>query len=147
LLSWSFDTKSQTPLQDPLASACGAKFSPDGRWVAYGSQASGQMETFVTRFPAFSGRQRIATGAGPISWRADGREILVMTSTGDLLAVPITVLRDQVSAGDPTVLMRRLDQLVWATLDHSRLLVLSRPDPEQGVAEIQLLTGWQEKLR
>jgi Tol biopolymer transport system component len=145
---WSFDTKSLTPLTDALASACGgAKFSPDGRWVAYGSQDSGTMVTFVTRFPTPGERKRIATGAGPISWRADGREILLMTSTSDLVAVPITLLGDQVSAGDPTVLMRRLDDLVWATPDHSRLVVLSRPDPEQGVAEIQLLTGWQEKLR
>ena len=52
------------------------------------------------------------------------------------------------ACGFRTVLLKRLNSLwVDAAPDHSRLLVLSRPDPEQGVAEIRLLTGWQEQLR
>jgi Tol biopolymer transport system component len=148
LMLWSFDTKALTPFLETPALECGAKFSPDGQWVTYGAQEdAGPMETFVARFPKATDRQRIATSAGPVSWRADGREILTLTSSQDLVAVPVTIARDQVRSSAPVILLRRLDHYPWTTPDHARILVYTRPDPEQGVAEIQLITGWQEKVR
>jgi Tol biopolymer transport system component len=148
LMLWSFDTKSLTPLTEIPASTCGALLSPDGNSVAYMSDEAGRFETWIAGFPRGGKGRRVATGAGIVSWRADGRELLlVSTETLDLLALPLTIGSDAVVAGAPTVVLKRLEDLVAATRDHSRLLVLTRPDPEQGVAEIRLLTGWREKLR
>ena len=149
LLVWSFETKSLTTFLDTPAFECGAQFSPDGSFVSYVSDEAGPLESWIARFPKATDRRRVATGAAVVSWRADGRELLLLTTkTLDLLAMPLSITRDTVETGPPTVLLKRLDSLwVDAAPDHSRLLVLSGPDPEQGVAEIRLLTGWQEKLR
>jgi serine/threonine-protein kinase len=148
LLTWSFETKTLTPYLESSAMECWAQFSPDGRYVAYVSTEAGPVETWVARFPVAAEKWRVATGAGVVSWRADGRELLITTAAPDVAALPLTITPDRVLAGSPTTLVRRLDQIsVAATRDHSRLLVLSRPDPEQGVAEIQLVTAWLNKLR
>ena len=59
-------------------------FSPDGRWVAYASNESGETQIFVARFPDGSMRRQISTsgGAEPI-WAANGREVFFRRHTGD----------------------------------------------------------------
>jgi len=51
--------------------------SPDGRWLAYQSNESGQNEVYVRPFPGPGGRTVISRGGGggPI-WSRDGRKIL-----------------------------------------------------------------------
>jgi hypothetical protein len=146
---WSFETKSLTPFLDSPALEFLGTFSPDGRFVAYVSDEAGPVESWVASFPAPTVKRRIATLAGPISWRADGREILVLRAEHDVAAVPITASDGRVTVGTATVLAKGFagGSLARASRDHSRLLRLVRPDPEQGVAEIQLLTGWLDKVR
>ena len=144
---WSFASKTLSAYLDSPAGEFLGAFSPDGRFVAYMSDEAGPTETWVAGFPSPTEKRRIATDAVPVSWRGDGKEILVWASNGDLSAVPVTK-GDHVVAGPATVLARRFaGPLASAPRDHSRVLVLTRPDPEQGVAEIRLLTGLLEKLR
>ena len=53
-----------------------ARFSPDGRWVAYESNATGRDEIFVRPFPGPGGQWQASVGGG-ISprWGADGKEL------------------------------------------------------------------------
>jgi hypothetical protein len=55
----------------------GAVFSPDGKWVAYFSDESGQYEVYVQRFPGGGGRRKVSDGTGiwP-KWSANGRQLL-----------------------------------------------------------------------
>jgi serine/threonine-protein kinase len=67
--------------------------SPDGRWIAYGSNESGRPEVYVRSFPDV-GRERlqVSTGGGysPV-WNPRGRELFYIdNSTRQLMAVPIT---------------------------------------------------------
>jgi serine/threonine-protein kinase len=67
----------------------GALLSPDGRWLAYVSDATGRLEVYVEPFPGPGQRLEISTGGGsePV-WSADGRELFYRD--GDrLLAVPL----------------------------------------------------------
>ena len=52
------------------------RFSPDGRWVAYTSDQSGNTEVYVQAFPGLGARYPVSTGGGltPI-WAPDGRHI------------------------------------------------------------------------
>jgi len=54
----------------------GARFSPDGRWIAYQTNASGPFQVVVTPWPALDTEYPVSTDGGtePI-WAADGKEI------------------------------------------------------------------------
>jgi Tol biopolymer transport system component len=53
-----------------------AQYSPDGHWVAYISQESGQSEVYVTQFPGPKGKWQVsANGGTEPRWRKDGKAI------------------------------------------------------------------------
>jgi Tol biopolymer transport system component len=69
-------------------------FSPDGKWIAYTSNESGEPQIYVQRFPGAAGRVRVSTaGGGMARWRGDGREIFYLALDGKLMAVPVRVER------------------------------------------------------
>jgi serine/threonine protein kinase len=79
--------------------------SPDGRWLAYDSNESGQYEVYVRPYPnADDGRWVISTAGGrqPV-WSRDGRELFYRDFSGALNAVPVT-LTSRFSAGRPVKL-------------------------------------------
>ena len=83
-----------------------ARFSPDGRWIAYNEVESGREQVFVVPFPPSGERWQISPSGGvQPEWRADGRELFYLDTTNALMAVDI---RSQPSfaAGPP----RRLFQ-------------------------------------
>jgi serine/threonine-protein kinase len=54
----------------------GVDVSPDGRWMAYHTQESGQQQVYVEAFPGPGPRIQISTnGGGSPVWRADGLEL------------------------------------------------------------------------
>ena len=68
-----------------------ADLSPDGRWLAYESDASGQYEIYVQPFPDLGeGRWQISKdgGAQPI-WAPDGQELFYVAPDSSLMAVGI----------------------------------------------------------
>ncbi len=77
----------------------GARFSPEGHWVAYSSDVSGKAEVYIRSISINSagtaveaGRQwRISSGGGSEPrWRGDGQELYFRAPDGSLLAVEIT---------------------------------------------------------
>jgi Tol biopolymer transport system component len=92
----------QTAFDDMLP-----QFSPDGHWIAYQSNETGQFEVYVQQFPGPAGRQRISiTGGAQVRWRRDGRELFYVALDGRLMAVPIRFAADgqAVDAGTPAPL-------------------------------------------
>ena len=68
--------------------------SPDGRWMAYDSDESGQFEVYVRPYPdAYAGgRWQISSGGGKQAlWSRDGREIFYRDFGGALLAASVTL--------------------------------------------------------
>ena len=87
------------------ASDLSSDVSPDGRWLAYDSNESGQYEVYVRPYPnADDGRWVISTAGGrqPV-WSHDGRELFYRDFSGALIAVPVT-LTSGFSAGRPVKL-------------------------------------------
>jgi len=65
------------------------RISPDGRWLAYLSDESGQQQVYVRPFPAGAGRWAISTeGSDDPTWRGDGREMYYLTARS-LMAVDV----------------------------------------------------------
>ena len=61
-------------------------FSPDGEWLAYQSDETGQAEVYVQPYPGPGGRLQISTQGGrePL-WGPDGRELFYRDARGDLM--------------------------------------------------------------
>jgi Tol biopolymer transport system component len=83
-------TVKPSPFLATPASEGGAKFSPDGRWVAYQSDESGRPEVYVTGFPHREGKFQISGMGGQFPlWRRDGRALFFVSLTGELLSATV----------------------------------------------------------
>jgi eukaryotic-like serine/threonine-protein kinase len=66
------------------------QISPDGKWVAYASDESGNWEIYVTSFPGAAGKWQVSRGGGSEPrWRGDGKEIFYIAPSGMLMAVSV----------------------------------------------------------
>ncbi len=67
-----------------------ARFSPDGRWIAYISDESGVNEVYVQTFPGSEGKWQVSTNGGYFpTWRHDGKELFYVSSDKKMMAVEI----------------------------------------------------------
>jgi serine/threonine-protein kinase len=80
----------RTALVATPADESAPRFSPDGRWIAYVSNESGQAEVYVRSTAVSAGARKVSAGGGaePV-WRRDGGA-LYYRSDGRLLAVPMS---------------------------------------------------------
>jgi eukaryotic-like serine/threonine-protein kinase len=68
-----------------------ARFSPNGRWIAYASNESGRPEVYVEPFPGPGGKWQISTEGGqwPV-WAHDGRELFYLNGS-KIISVGVTI--------------------------------------------------------
>jgi Tol biopolymer transport system component len=77
-----------------------ARFSPDGKWVAYLSPESGSIEAYVTSFPEANGKWQIsADGAVTVRWAPSGQAVLYERGDGMILKVPFAAHGHDVEIG------------------------------------------------
>jgi Tol biopolymer transport system component len=68
-----------------------ARFSFDGRWVAYNSNESGRPEVYAVPFPKADEKIQISNQGGvQARWRADGRELFYLAPDGKLMSVGVS---------------------------------------------------------
>ena len=68
------------------------QFSPDGHWVAYTSNESGQSEIYVIPFPPSEcGRWVVSRGGGVMPrWRRDGKGLFYISPDQKMMAVDVS---------------------------------------------------------
>jgi Tol biopolymer transport system component len=67
-----------------------ARLSPNGRWLAYQSNASTRQDVYVESFPQHGGRWPVSTNGGRVPvWSRDGRELFYYGGDGKIMAVEI----------------------------------------------------------
>ena len=84
------------------------QISPDGNWLAYASDESGESAIYVTTFPRAAGKWQVSAGGGSEPrWGADGLEIFYLDPEGTLTAVTVrTGTAVSFSRGEPRPLFR-----------------------------------------
>jgi Tol biopolymer transport system component len=145
------DRKAQPFLQTPFDEDS-ASFSPDGRWLAYISKASGRSEIYVQTFPGPGGKWQISPDGGtePL-WNRNGRELFYRN--GDkMMAVEITT-QPGFSAGKVKLLFAghyqptpNVDSNYDVSPDGQRFLML-KPSGEQAATQINVVLNWFEDLK
>lgn len=78
------------------------QFSPDGRWLAYTSNESGQGEVYVIPFPSSGGAKWLVSRGGGVQprWRRDGKELFYISPDSRMMAVDVTT-RPAFRSGTP----------------------------------------------
>ena len=67
-----------TPIDPAVNPRSAPAFSPDGRWLAYCSNESAQLEVYVVPFPGPSGKWRISTAGGKFPLRSRAHELFFL---------------------------------------------------------------------
>ena len=110
-------------------------FSPDGRWVAYQSNASGRYEIVVRPFPDKDPARTISRDGGRYPrWRGDGKELFFVSPAGTMMAAGFDPTNG-VSQGVPQPLfatqIRVADNRPYAVDKYGqRFLLKVGPDPQ-----------------
>jgi len=122
-------------------------FSPDGQWVVYGSDASGQDEVYITPSDGSGGRLQISTSGGRYPrWSADGAQVFYLrgfqADRPAMMAVDLIFEDGGVQASRPRDLFRSdmSGFFLWHLFD-------VRPDGSGFVAMKPLQTGEKRDLR
>jgi hypothetical protein len=108
LVAISVANRKPTPFLKSPASEMLARFSPDGRWVAYQSQevvASAASDVFIRSFPDGGGLRQVSSGNGFLpTWTKGGRELVYGADAGPLtavMAVEVTPAAGALTMGRP----------------------------------------------
>jgi serine/threonine-protein kinase len=142
----------------------GPEISPDGKWMAYHSDESGELQVFVRPYPNVEGgRYPVSTAGGSrAAWSRNGRELFYLDREGFLTAVPVQTSDTAFSAGVPTrILNTRYHS--GATLggfdlraydvseDGQRFLMIKEVDAarsaDEDLASMVLVMNWVEELQ
>jgi serine/threonine-protein kinase len=81
--------------------------SPNGQWLAYASNESGNTEVYVRPFPNVDSARVVVSAGGGVEpvWRRDGAELFFRGGHGEMFAVPVSTTHGFVS-GAPKMLFR-----------------------------------------
>jgi Tol biopolymer transport system component len=134
------------------------EISPDGRWMAYQSNESGQSEVYVRPFPDVNkGKSQVsATGGWDPLWSPDTRELFYRN--GDAV-MAVKVETDPVfEPGKPEVLFQgkyvpELNGTSWAVGRDGRFLMMKavgsteKAPPAEPPRKITVVLNWLEELK
>ena len=147
---WVFPTSPDTQpfkIFDTAFNEREGRFSPDGHWIAYSSDESGERRVFVRRFdpsqPSELGSAELVStdsGGGP-AWGPLGKELFYRRSDGMLMAVPVR-LEPTFEAGPPVELFQVPGN--YDTRDGWRFLTLEPVEGEQ--SPLNMVVNWPALL-
>jgi len=128
-----------------------AIFSPDGKWVAYTSNESGQQEVYVRPFMG-TGQWQVSTGGGAFSkWARDGKELYYFAPDGSLIAAPVRVNGATIQPGTPVTLFRTravgggtdINQGIQFDVSRDGRFLVNTLLDDVGASPITLLQNWK----
>ena len=132
-----------------------AQFSPDGKFVAYASNETGNWQVYVSPFPGFNSKWQVSRGGGEEPrWRRDGKELFYLAPGGTLMAVEVKI-GIGFEAGSPTALfLTHLRQPISAmdffsydvTGDGQKFLVNAKLDTS-GAAPLSIILNWPSEMQ
>jgi hypothetical protein len=130
-----------------------ARFSPNGKWIAYQSNIAGRTEAFIRAFPGGPpGEWPVSSGgAVNLAWDDQGKELFYSVPSpgagGDLIATGIRFLPDRVEIGAPERLFTgSYVNSANVSRDAQRFLMFARPEIENDRNPLTVVLNWQAGL-
>jgi Tol biopolymer transport system component len=103
----------------------GARFSPDGRWIAFSAAVSGRSEVYVSPMPAggqgLSARWQVSGNGGDRPrWRGDGKELYYVRPDGMIMAVSVDGTGTDFHMTGEKPLFQVFQRMITQTMDVTR---------------------------
>ena len=136
------------------ADEAGPQLSPNGRWLAYSSNQSGQTEIYVRPFPDVEEVWQISSGGGaePI-WAGHGRELFYRNGDQMMVVAVDTEGRDFAWQA-PQELFRGRFEPEWikranydVTPDGEQFVMIESGESDEVPTELRVVQNWFEELR
>jgi Tol biopolymer transport system component len=128
-----------------------ARFSPDGRWVAYASDEGGEQEVYVRSFPDGETWQRVSRRSGrqPV-WARDGRELFFIGDQEQILVVSVRTT-PKLAIGSPQPAFRFRPSglfLSWSyDVDRAGRLLIAYRDADAASAPPSVIVDWFKAVK
>jgi dipeptidyl aminopeptidase/acylaminoacyl peptidase len=131
------------------------QFSPDGKWIAYQSNESGQFEIYVRPFPGPGEKVRISNNGGAQPrWNKNGKEIFYVALDSKMMAASVKVSPNgSLETQTPAVLFAAhiaggvlpgiQKQQYAVSSDGQRFLMMLTPD--EGASPITVIYNWKPR--
>jgi eukaryotic-like serine/threonine-protein kinase len=121
--------------------------SPDGKWIAYESAETGQLEVYVQPYPGPGGKWQISNGGGyRPHWSPDGKEIFFRW--GDAMMAATVETHPHFTSDTAHVLFT--GRYAHAGRDYEtdgrRFLMMKRED-QKGPTSLQVVLNWTGELK
>ena len=129
--------------------------SPDGRWITYDSDESGEWEIYVEELAALGRgvRKRISTNGGvqPV-WRSDGRTLFYLAADTTLMEVAMKLGSSLESAPPQPLFRTRIPEVdlrirTYSVSRDGKRFLFSRRRDEANSAPITVILNWPAALR
>jgi serine/threonine-protein kinase len=148
--------KPEQVLESPFAEVSAA-FSPDGKWLAYCSNATGTYEVFVQAFPDTGGRWQISNHGGTFPvWSPNGHDLLYQ-SGDQIIAVAYTAKGDRFVAEKPRIWLAKLGGFragfgtAWDLAPDGKRIAVATPVETPGAPnqdhDVVMLLNFLDELR
>jgi serine/threonine-protein kinase len=155
------DKKSSDFLAVPKLIQARSVFSPDGRWIAYVSNETGNLNVFVKPFPDTGAKYQVSKDVGgqPL-WSPDGKELFYRGGTGNFFSVKVSTqpgfttgnptplpIDNTIALPEPTSAIRNYD----ITPDGKYFIIVTRSNTAQpearATSEMQFVLNWFTELQ
>jgi eukaryotic-like serine/threonine-protein kinase len=155
--------RSRKPLLSERYIEADPKISPDGRWMAYTSNESGQNEIYVRAFPEVNkDKWQVSTNGGhcPL-WLPDGRQLFYRS--GDATMTVKIETEPTFRPGKPEILFRGayfsyhaigIEFTPWDISNDGKRFVMAKPyqpadgkSAQAGPRKINIVLNWFEELK
>jgi serine/threonine-protein kinase len=123
--------------------------SPNGRWLAYTSDETGEFQVFVQAFPGPGGKWQVSNTGGVMPrWSPDGTELFYGRPPGSLYAVSVDDSSGSFRSGRPEIVFDDLSPGggSYDVFDSNRFLLIERVGDDSAPAGVTVVVNWFEEL-
>ena len=152
---WVYDPERRTskPVLATPFNETAARFSPDGKWIAYVSDETRSAEVYLRSFPDGAKKIHVSSGGGgEPQWRRDGTELFYLSPDTTLMAVDVQPRDGRLVIGaprpqfvtntDPSDVIRNV---YTPSVDGQRFLLIS-PLVRHGTSPLVGVLNWTAGL-
>lgn len=145
---FSMQDHKEKPFLETEFDETGARFSPDGQWLLYTSNESGQNESYLVPFPGPGGKWQVSTGGSyGAEWSHRGNEIFYGNRDESIMVVPVQMEGSNVQIGSPQKLFQDQSIWYWSPAPNGEGFLILQRTTETLNSPITVVTNWVSTLK